>query len=252
MILGLYAAANGVQAVEDQMAVIANNIANVSTPGFRRQESIQEGFYEVFLGEMATKDRLSAAMNPGGGARMQGTFTDLAQGAMTPTGNPLHIGLSGPGFLEIETDQGVRYTRHGKLSVDREGNLVTDDGHLVRGSGGGAIDVSGGNVEIDDTGMVLVGGQARAQLSLVEFADPHALTRIGHTLYAASEIAEQQISPATQTRVIPATLELSNVQLPQEMIGMTMAMRAYAANQKVLTTTDETVGQLIQRVGMPS
>ncbi|HOE65222.1 MAG TPA: flagellar hook-basal body protein [Candidatus Hydrogenedentes bacterium] len=249
MLQGLYAAANGLVSEEARQAVIANNIANVFTAGFKRQEPVQQGFYSVFRDSMSVA-RLNAERSPGGGVKLVETYTDPAEGTVTTTGNNLDIALSGPGYLVVDTPQGERFTRAGKFMIDSDGQLANDAGHKVQGTGG-PIDVRGGAVQFDGTGRVIVDGAPVGTLRLVEFEDPRMLTREGNTLFAASQAAMDRSAPADQTRVAAGSLEMSNVQLPHEMIGMTLGLRAYSANQRVISAFDETLGNLIERVGMP-
>ncbi len=251
MIQGLYAAATGIMAIENQQALVANNIANAGTPGFRRQDAVNKGFYEVFLNKLVSPTRLNQEAGPGGGVKVLETFTDTRNGVVTTTGNPLNVALMGPGYIAVETAQGDRFTRNGTLSVDTEGYLVTESGYRVQDVGGGYIDVRGGQVEIDGDGMIRVDGEVTGQIRLVEFEDPHALTREGHDLYAALDETLAAAAPAAETQVIPESLEASNVQLPVEMIKMIVGLRAYSANQRVINSIDETVSKLIEQVGSP-
>lgn len=250
MIQGLYAAASGMIATEDRQAVIANNIANAATTGFKRQSAIDEGFREIFLGKFGTKARLNAERGPGGGARLTNVFTDYGTGPIGMTGNPLHVALQGPGFLAVETPAGERFTRNGEFTVNAEGQLTTSDGYTVL-SDGGAIDVAGGEVEFDADGTVLVNNEPAGRLRMVEFDDPSLLERYGQSLFAPVDKAGAP-RPADNTTVVPGGLEESNVQIPFEMAQMTLGMRMYNANQKVINSVDETVGRLINEVGMPA
>ncbi|HIJ65597.1 MAG TPA: flagellar hook-basal body protein [Candidatus Hydrogenedentes bacterium] len=251
MIQGLYAAATGMMAVEARQSVIANNIANASTPGFRRQDGLQKGFYMILRDAERSPAALNARTAPGGGVRLLETFTDVSGGAVVNTGDPFHVALDGPGFIVVDTPYGERFTRNGKLSIDIEGHLATLSGHKVQNVGGGYIDVRGGLVEIDQEGVVKVDGLPTGQIRIVEFENPHVLSRQGHDLYAAAEAAAERATPAATTRVAPKSLETSNVQLPVEMIQMIMGLRAYAANQKVINAFEDTISRLIERVGSP-
>lgn len=251
MIQGLYAAATGMMAVEDRHAVIANNIANASTTGFKRQDTVQEGFYEMYLGAMHSPSLFDVQKGPGGGVHVMETFTDLSAGPLKTTGNPLDIALMGPGYLTVETPNGERFTRNGQLSLNSDGELITEDGYRVLGTGGQGITVQGAHVEFDEEGRVMADGQPVGQLRLVEFEDPHMLTREGHTLYVASDAAMRRSTTAANTRIAPESLEASNIQVPIEMINMLLAVRAYAANQTAITTISDTASRLINEVGMP-
>jgi len=249
MLQGLYAAATGMRAIEMRQAVAANNIANVDTPGFKRQETLVKGFYPVLLDRMQRPAWLDHRDGPGGGVAVEQTFSDLTSGFIRRTGDPLHIALAGPGYLAVETPEGERFTRCGKLGIDVTGDLVTPEGYKVQSMTGAPINVAGGRIEIDEDGRVLADGEAVGQLRLVEFEDPRRLVRQGHTLYAAPEDAPR--SEATDTRVVAESLEASNVQLPFEMLQMIVGLRAYAANQKVINAFDETMRRLIEQVAAP-
>ncbi len=251
MISGLYSAATGMMAIEARQAVTSNNIANASTPGFRKQHALQKGFYGVLLDRLSNPLRLDARTGPGGGLQIIETFTDPTGGTITTTGDPLNVALHGPGFVAVDTPQGERFTRNGAFSVGPEGQLITAEGHVVQSQGGGAITVDGASVEIDGEGNVFVDRVQQGQIRLIEFEDPHMLSREGHNLYAASEEALLRSAAAEETRIAPGALEMSNVNLPHEMVQLTIAMRAYTANQKVINAADETMSRLISDVGSP-
>jgi flagellar basal-body rod protein FlgG len=251
MIQGLYAAASGMVGLERRQDVYANNIANAATPGFRRHVPVNQGFNEILLRSMRHPFRLNAERAPGGGQKIVETFTDVQGGNITVTEDPLNIALQGPGFIGIETLQGERFTRNGKLAVDTNGLLTTADGYHVQATNGGGIDVSGGAISIDQDGNVYSQGLFVAQIRLVEFEDPHMLMRVGANLYEASDEAMRRSAEAVDTRVLHKSLELSNVQVPSEMVAMMLGSRVYAANQRVINAIDETMGRLINEVAMP-
>ena len=194
---------------------------------------------------------MEAGPGPGGGQKLVETFTDVQSGNVVVTEDPLNIALQGPGFIAVDTPHGERFTRNGKLAVDANGLLSTADGFQVQGVNGGGIDVSGGNITIDQDGNVYSQGLFVSQIRLVEFEDSHMLTRTGANLYAASDEAMRRSAQAMDTRVLHKSLELSNVQVPAEMVQMMLGARVYAANQKVINAIDESVASLINEVAMP-
>ncbi len=252
MVEGLYAAATGMMATEGRMEVIANNVANASTPGFRRQTAVQNGFYEVLLGKMRHPSWLGRDPGPGGGLRLVETFTDVTGGPVATTGNPLDVALSGPGYVAVTTDNGERFSRNGSFKVDADGHLATADGLKVASQGGGPISVGEGRVEIRPDATVTADGQPVGQIRLVEFKDPHMLTREGESLYRASAEALDQSAEAQDTRIESGFLEMSNVQIPYEMVQMTLGLRTYSANQRVINAFDETMSRVINEVGAPA
>lgn len=250
MIQGLYAAASGMLAVEERQAVLANNIANALTPGFKRQIAVQEGFYTAFRGAVEDGRRFNLIRAPGGGVKIAETFTDYSGGIVQYTGNPLDIALIGPGFFAVQTPQGEFFTRGGRLAVGVDGQLATPEGFLVLSADGAPIDVSGGTVEIQSDGSVLVDGETRGRIGLTEFEAPHRLARAGGSLLSAP--AGEASGPAERTRIQSASLETSNVQVPVEMSHLMLALRAYAANQQAIQSIDETASRMINQVGAPS
>lgn len=249
MISGLYAAANGMIAVEDRQAVIANNIANSATAGFKRQFAVQRGYDQSYFPNGRRPERFDIIVAPGGGVKTVETFSNFGDGVLTNTGGAMDIGLMGPGFLRVDTANGERFTRVGHLAVGANGQLLTTNGETVLSDIGEPIDVSDGEVTFNATGEVLVDDIVRGRLGLVEFADPHALEREGYTLFRASQAALDGMTPAVDTTVAPQAIEASNVALPTEMVSMLMALRAYAANQQAIQAINETAGRFINQVG---
>lgn len=252
MIQGLYTAANGMFAVEAKQAAIANNIANTSTPGYKRAEPILSGFYTEFSAQLRQPFHFDISPAPGGGVRVGETFADLAEGPLTETDNPLAMALQGPGFFVVNTPGGERYTRSGAFTIDQQGQLATQDGHKVQGVGGTPIDVRNGKVEVGTDGTIRVDAVPAGQLRLLQFENPRALKRDGGNLFSAAPADIQKATPPTNTFVQNKALESSNVNLPQEITAMMLGMRAYEANQKVVQAIDSTMSRLIDQIGFPS
>ena len=251
MIQGLYTAAGGMIANDVRQSTTANNIANASTVGFRKMEPVQMGFYKVFTGKVRTPTYFNAQPVPAGGTRVVETFTDLSQGTMRSAGDPLSLALEGPGYFVVDTPDGEAYTRSGNFTQSMDGRLITQNGFAVQSMEGQPIDVRGANVEINDRGEVAVDGTPAGRLRLVEFANPERLQRVGGSLYRASDEVAEQMAEGVDTRVMQHMLEGSNVNLPKEMIRLTLGMRAYEANQRVVSAIDGTMGRLIDQVAMP-
>lgn len=251
MIQGLYVAATGMKAVEDRQSAVANNITNAMTPGYKRQRNVDTGFYQLLFSKGRDPFWSNRVPGPGGGVNLSETFTDHAVGSLTSTGNPLNVAIKGPAFIAVNTPAGEMYTRSGDFTIDSEGQLATSDGYKVLEMGGGGIDAQEGPVQIDANGNVTAGGVAMGRLRLVEFDDPRTLVHEGQNLYRATQPAIESLQPAVQSEIIPESLEASNVQLPAELIQMMMGTRQYEANQRVINAIDETVGRLIDQVGMP-
>lgn len=252
MIQGLYTAAAGMLAVESKQSAISNNIANASTPGYKRSEPVLSGFYTIFSEELRNPFRFDTSPAPGGGVRVGETFPDLTPGVLVETSNPLSMALMGPGMFVVDTPSGERYTRSGAFTVNQQGQLSTQEGYPVQGTGGTPIDVSGGKVEVSNDGNIRVDGVPAGQLRLVEFESTRNFQREGSNLFSAPQEAIQASKPATNTFVQGKSLENSNVNLPKEISSMMLGLRAYEANQKVVQAIDATMGRLIDQVGFPS
>lgn len=252
MISGLYTAASGMIAVESRQETVANNIANAATPGFKRQQPVTMGFYELFSGKLRNPATFQIKAAPGGGPKMVETYPDLRDGMLQHTENPLNLALQGPGYFVVDTPNGERYTRAGSFSMDGEGYLVDGEGHRVQSAEGQGVLVSGGPVNVAEDGTVSVAGQPSGRIRMVEFTNPKRLLRDGASTYRASREVEQQRTEAVDTRLAQGKLEMSNVQLPTEMVQLMLGARAYEANQRIMTTMDATLGRLIDQVAMPS
>lgn len=205
-------ALSGQLARERQMEVLANNIANLSTTAFKGEQMV--------FAELLT----DANGNRAAYVQDAGTARDWSQGPLTQTGNPLDVALQGAGFLEVQTAQGIRYTRDGRLKLDTEGQLVTLDGDPVLGEGAQPILVPQG------TGLVTIGqdGQLTARngtigkLAVVSFDQLQGLVAEEHGRYETDETP----NPDTETTVRQGMLEESNVQPILEMTRLMQASRA--------------------------
>lgn len=249
MISGLYTSASGMVAIEAAQSAAANNIANVSTNGFRRHQAVQMGFYEVFSDTLREPFSLDLERAPGGGTKLVETYTDTASGVLLETGDPLNVGVEGPGFFTIDTPRGERFTRDGSFKIDIDGDLATAEGYKVQSAEGQPIDVRGGQVLIHQDGRVQVDGVHAGTIQMTEFQNAQELQREGENLYAAREGTGV---PAENTTAHQGRLEAANVNLPLELTNMLLGLRAYEANQRAIRAADDTMNSVIQRVGMPA
>lgn len=248
MISGLYTAASGMIAVEQRQDIIANNLANAATPGYKRLQPVQLGFYEVLSPKMINPFHFNREAAPAGGVKGVESFSNLAPGSLRITEDPLSLAVTGPGYIVINTPQGERYTRDGHFTMDAQGELATAEGYKVLSVAGSPIDVNGSEITVSQDGSVLVDGAVSGQIQVVEFQDPTRLEREGDNLFKASEAVAQQSGAAADTALVQGALELSNVQLPVEMTSMMLGLRAYEANQKVIQAIDGATSRLIDQV----
>jgi flagellar basal-body rod protein FlgF len=222
---GIYNAVRGCRTEGLRFDMIANNLANIGTAGFKK--------------DMVYFDQA---------LRMHVT-TDLSQGNIRRTGNPLDVALEGEGFFKVQTPAGVRYTANGRFQLNAEGLLVTSNGDPVLGSGG-PISIQGKDITINDRGQIEVDESAVDRLSLASFQRPERLQKEGSSYYIYNG-DEKEISEPQQTSVKQGYIEESNVVVTDEMIRMVEALRNFESYQKVLQTFDETDARVVNEVGKP-
>lgn len=218
-----------------QMEVIANNIANVSSSGFKAEALLLEEI-PVAAGDGS---RLAFVQD-------RGMIRDLSEGPMTTTGNPFDVAIGGPGFLVVQAEGGERYTRAGQLRLDPEGVLVDAAGRPVLDEGGAPVVVPEGEgpVEIAGDGTLSTDIEPFGRLQLVEFERPLALVKEGEGLYRADDLP----LPAEGTRVVQGMLEGSNVQGVLELTRMMETLRAFQGAQRLIDTHHEGKRQAIERM----
>ena len=227
------------------MDVIANNIANVSTPGFKREAAK----FEEFVTMMQPAEG-QEGLQPVSFVKDAGVMRDTNQGNLEQTGATYDVAIEGAGFFAVQTPAGMRYTRDGHFSLDANGNLVTSQGYQVQGDGGAiTITPNDGEISIAPDGTVSsvvngVGNQL-AKLKVVEFADPNALTKHGANLYASDQ------TPTTPAVVSlrQGALEASNVQPVIEISHMIEVMRAYEATANLSKSQEDMMRQAVERLG---
>jgi flagellar basal-body rod protein FlgF len=231
------------------MDVIANNIANVSTPGFKREAAK----FEEFVTMMQPAEG-QEGLQPVSFVKDAGVMRDTNQGNLEQTGATYDVAIAGAGFFAVQTPAGMRYTRDGHFSLDANGNLVTSQGYQVQGDGGAiTITPNDGEISIAPDGTVSsvvngVGNQL-AKLKVVDFPDTAALIKQGSNLYSTTQIPT---APANVT-VRQGALEASNVQPVIEISHMIEVMRAYEATASLSKSQEDMMRQAIEKLGqMPS
>lgn len=220
------------------MDIIANNVANVNTSGFRGQNTL---FQEYLSKPRGYDDPLSFVND-------QGHYQITAPGPLRQTGSDLDVAVVGPGFISVQAPGGeVEYTRDGNFAIDPNGTLVTQAGFPVANSGGGSIIIPEGsqNIKIDDKGNVSNQDGQLGQIGIFEFENVQQLEQRGNNLYA---IVGGTANPATETRVTQGSLEGSNVQPVVEMTRMIETLREYQSVQNVMQKENERLRSAIQKL----
>ena len=252
----LATAAAGMQAQQTRLDVTANNIANVSTSGFKKSRAeFADLMYQSMRPAGAPTGAGTSAPGPlevGLGVRVAGTQRIDAQGSMVQTENALDVAIQGRGYFEVTLPSGeTAYTRNGSFHKNAEGTLVTAEGYPV--GGGIAIPPEAGSVTIgaDGTISASVPGEAQpqqlGQLQLATFVNPAGLEAKGNNLFTASAASGEAITvpPGTDGAgsLIQGFVEGSNVNVVTEMIDLIAGQRAYEVNTRVIKAADEMLGQ---------
>lgn len=228
-------------ALQRQMDVVANNIANLNTTGFKAEQLL---FEEYRMPVARDRDfpmldqRLSYTLD-------WSTIHDMSSGTIMTTGNPLDVALEGEGFLVVETPEGERYTRSGSLAIAADGTLVDLMGNPVLSDGGPiTFTPADSDITIGADGSIASSEGIKGRLRIVEFADAQAATREGSNLWAGDNPLA-----ATETRVVQGALEKSNVSGIAEMTEMIRVQRAYASLASMQEKQDDMRRNAIQRLG---
>jgi flagellar basal-body rod protein FlgG len=241
VIRGVYIAATGMLADTQRQDVIANNLANATTTGFRRSVTTATPFAETLLNNM-TAAGAPAIGSLTRGAQLEGVTMLDTQGSLRATGNPLDLGLVGNGYFALDTAAGRRYTRDGTFSIAADGRLVTKTGEAVAGVGGAITLTRGAPIDIASDGTVTQGGTVRGQLLITGLAPGSAIPEGG------SRFDGTPMGP-DGTRVRQGHIEASSVNVVSEMVELIRTMRSFEANQKAAQSHDEALAQSVGRVG---
>ena len=234
--------------LERQMDVVANNVANVNTTGFKADRSL----FEEYLQSGAHEDNFGATDRRVSFVQDRATFHDFSQGPVEPTKNPLDVAIDGSAFLVVQTPAGERYTRDGGLQLNNQGQLVTVAGNPVLGAAGPIVfqptdhDI---NITPDGTITVVEGNgrtdSIRGKLRLVNFADAQRLLKEGLNLYSAGQAAAQA---DTKSAVRQGFIEKSNVNSVAEMSTLIEVNRAYGQIAALLLQQSDLHKSAIQQL----
>jgi flagellar basal-body rod protein FlgG len=250
----MYNALFGALTQEHRLAVIANNLANVNTSGFKR-ESL--AFKDVFvrLGHnmlepiaAINEEPLLPVPDETAQVRIALSYIDFSQGGLQETGNPLDVALHGAGFFKVRTEQGDLYTRNGKFHLTPEGQLVNSQNYPVLGDDGEINIEPGGQVHIAQDGQIFVNDESVGMLQVVNFANPQVLEKVGQNLYRIRDGVDAVEEPAQNVSVLSGYLEGANVKVVQEMVSMIETHRLFEAYQRVMHSTQEANQRLIREV----
>ena len=255
MVKGLYTSSTGMINEQRRVDVLANNLANSSTTGFKAEGSTSEAFKDVLAYKIkdnseAVRARRLGPMSPG--VKIGETYTDWSEGAFHTTDKDYDMCISGHGFFAIEFaktngEKETMYTRDGNFVVNKDNQLVNKNGDYV-------LDVNGNHITVDPltemlmdvNGVMYQNGEEVAQIQIADFEDYNYLSKYGETYYRTVDGAQKVEANAS---VYNGMLESSNVQVAKEMVNLISYQRAYEANQKMIRAHDETLQTAVTDLG---
>ncbi|MCQ2613183.1 MAG: flagellar basal-body rod protein FlgF [Treponemataceae bacterium] len=265
MIRGWYTGASGMQAQQNRLDAIANNLANVDTTGYKKDVAVSKSFTELLIrrtnddgiitNSLGSYDVAPVVGTLGLGVETNELYTDFVQGSLKETGSTTDMALNNQGFFAVQTPYGERYTRNGNFMIGKEGLLETKDGYPVMGEKG-YINVQDKNFLVNQDG-ILYDQETMEEIErfkLVRFDNERYLSKLGDSLYAATDVTGEAYVAEGDERpqVMQTYLESSNVNVVNEMVQMIEVNRAYEANQKVISAEDTMMSTLWSRVAVRS
>lgn len=231
-------AASGMRARMESLDLLANNVANASTGGYKADRE----FYSLYIAPESTgADSSDPATMP----VIERHWTDLSQGVLQSTGNPLDVALSGKGFFSVSSPSGPLYTRNGNFHLAADGKLVTSEGYAVQSAGSTPLTLpSGQNIEISSDGTVTQAGNVIGQLAIVDFTSSAGISKQGNNYFRVSGAPP---SPAGAT-VEQGKLEASNSGTADAAVRLVGIMRQFEMLQKAVALGSDMSKQAIEQV----
>ncbi len=259
MIKSLWIAKTGLDAQQTQMDVVANNLANVNTSGFKRSRAVFEDLlYQTVRqpgAQSSQQTQLPSGLQVGTGVRTVATERLFTQGNLQQTGNSKDVAIQGNGFFQVLLPDGTTaYTRDGSFQTDANGQLVTSSGYVVQPAITLPANAQTLTVARDGTVSITTAGSAASttlgQLQLAQFVNPAGLESRGENLYvetASSGTASTNVPGSNGAGfLVQAYTETSNVNVAEELVNMIQTQRAYEINSKAITTADQMLQKLTQ------
>lgn len=263
MIRGWYTGASGMNAQQNRLDAISNNLANVDTAGYKKEITVSKSFPELLLRRtnadgvyktaVGSSDAAPIIGKLGLGVETNENYIDFSQGSFKITNTNTDVAFSGKGFYSVQTPDGEKYTRNGNFHIGKEGILETKDGYPVLGEKG-YIRVEDDKFIINEDGIIYSQDDMSEidRFKVVRFDNERYLKKVGESMYTTNDIAgEPHIAEGKERPVfMQGYTETSNVNVVNEMVQMIEVNRAYEANQKTITSEDSMMGTLWSKVAV--
>ena len=253
MVRGLYTAWTGLYNEQKRLDVIANNIANSATTGYKQEGVTSQSFDDMLAIKVrdysVDKNEVIGTMPLG--VKIGEVFTNYGQGSVRVTGNTYDLAIDGSGFFKMRVtdtlgNEHIRYTRAGNFTVTRDGFVTDADGNRLQSEAGDLIVPTDAEIVFDKDGTVYANGEAIDRITITDFEDYDYLKKFADTMYEPVEGATELESTGA---VLQGCLEQSNVNVVKEMTQMIAITRAYEANQKIVQAMDASLDQAVNSVG---
>lgn len=255
MVRGLFTAWTGLETEQKRLDVIANNMANSATVGFKAENVTNQSFKDVITLKVNDSsenftDREIGTMNLG--VKLGEVYTDYSQGSLKETGNNFDLALNGKGFFALSVtdangNESIKYTRDGSFTMDKDGYVVDCNGNRVQSESGDlVVPTDATNILIDADGSVYADDQYIDKILVVDFEDYNYLEKFADNMYNTIDGATEITAAGS---IVQGYTEQSNVNVISEMVQMINITRAYEANQKVMQTIDGSLDQVANTVG---
>jgi flagellar basal-body rod protein FlgG len=239
---GMYSALSGNLMAMKRMDIISNNLANVNTPGYKKDRML----FESMLAGSANPPAVPQGSTADPILQKDSVIIDYSPGTVSQTANNLDLAIEGDGFFVVSTPDGQAYTRQGNFRLSSDGTLVTPDGYPVMGQGG-AIRIQGSRVDVDGQGVLMVDGNPAGTILVMDFPRPYNLTKSAGALFSPAD--PQMIPKAAPGAVRQGHLEGSNVETISEMVQMIETSRYYEACAKVIKGFDDITAKATTEMG---
>jgi flagellar basal-body rod protein FlgF len=243
MIKGIYSSGAGLAPRTSRLEVLANNIANVNTTGFKKDSLFIEAMKDAALAQSQEQGELKGLQSR--------QFVDFSEGSFMETKNPLDFAIQGRGFFVVETPQGIRYTRNGNFSLAVDGTVVNGQGFPVMGSSGKIVipdtqKLADTSISVNQHGDIALGSTQLGKIRIADFENLNLLKKDGSSLFS-TEAEEKPVSlDSTNTVVRQGYLEESNVEGIHEMIELVELTRSFETDQRTIQAQDSTLERAME------